>query len=337
MRRGTRIRRAVSIRALYTLYKHFAKTSNGILDRMIIGTTFSHRHAKWLELSVEQTFKDILSLRFDVIRLGLYWDEIEKEKRVYDFTSITSLLDLCQKHNQKVILTIGMKAPRWPEYYLPQWISSQSEAEEQVFSFIQESINKLSSYSCITHWQVENEPLDPSGPQRMSIRYEVLKEEVTLVRSLDSRPIVINVWGNLLTFRNSFARAKELADVVGVNLYYKTPFWKYFYVGPWNRARTLKQQILTCPKPVWITELQAEPWERKGKDFRADNPETISVSLLKQYIAKAYRLDAEGIFLWGSEYWVYRKQKKDMRIWNCVQEILTQNKAQDLLSHLPTQ
>lgn len=58
-----------------------------------------------------------------------------------------------------------MKAPRWPEYYFPSWVMDKTPegAREYVLQFIKTVIEKFKKYLCISAWQVENEPLDPSG------------------------------------------------------------------------------------------------------------------------------------------------------------------------------
>lgn len=298
---------------------------------MISGTTFTHRQANWLDLDSDKVFEDLLSCDFDIIRLGCYWSDIEKEKGTYDFAEIVKLLALCERKGQKVLLTVGMKAPRWPEFYFPEWISQKDpeQVETEVLAFIQKGIDKLSRFSCIRYWQVENEPLDPSGPSNLKISEELLKKEVALVRSLDSRPIVVTVWGNALTKRNSFTIAETLADIVGIDLYYKTPFWKSFYKGPWDNDRAIAQVITKCSKPVWITELQAEPWERHGKEFTSSTPESITVALLEKNIERADRLEPEALFLWGYEYWMYRRNVGDTGYLDVVKKRLKRSKAGD--------
>ena len=298
---------------------------------MIHGITYTPRQAKWLDLDTEKTFAELLEWGFDVIRLGCYWNEIEKEKGVYDFTEIEKLLKQCEEKAQNVVLTVGMKAARWPEYYFPEWMEAPrpDTVEKEVLAFVDMCIKKLKKYACITHWQVENEPLDPSGPNHWQISDGLLEKEVTLVRSLDNRPIIINVWGNLLTKRDCFKKAENLADIVGINLYYKTPFWRRLYIGPRDSQFVLKREIKKCSKPVWITELQAEPWERSGKDFRSDSPESISPPLLRKNIEKAVTLGAEAILLWGCEYWVFQKKRGNREYEDIAKKLLSQNRVQD--------
>lgn len=298
---------------------------------MISGTTFTPRQAHWLELDSDTIFDSLLDMSFDVIRLGCYWEEIEKEKGIYDFCSIEKLLKKCEDRQQKVILVIGMKSPRWPEFYFPEWIIKKDPeyVETEVLRFIQKGIETLKHFSCITHWQVENEPLDPSGPDNLKISEKLLEKEIARVRILDPRPIVVTVWGNLLSKRSSFRIAEKLADIVGIDVYYKTPFWKRMYKGPWDTDRTIAKLIATCTKPVWISELQAEPWERHGKEFTSSTPESITVALLEKNIERAERLKPAALFLWGYEYWMYRRNVGDTGYLDVVKQWVKQNKAGD--------
>src|SRR3990167_1148280 len=109
---------------------------------MPIGTTYSHKFAKYLQLDHQKSFNDIIALNFNIIRLCCYWDEIQPTKTSYDFSSIQWMLDVCEKHNQNVVLTIGMKAPRYPEFYIPSWVGSKNpdDASAHVMIFIEKTI-----------------------------------------------------------------------------------------------------------------------------------------------------------------------------------------------------
>jgi hypothetical protein len=146
-------------------------------NTMLLGTTFSHRFARSLRLDPLKALEEIIALKMDILRLCCYWDEIEPTKDAFNFSQIQLLLDICEKNNQQVLLTVGMKAPRWPEFYIPAWAGkSPAEAGNHVLSYIEKVISTCKTYSCITYWQVENEPLDPSGPHNYKIVPDFLKK-----------------------------------------------------------------------------------------------------------------------------------------------------------------
>src|SRR5690606_1853571 len=226
---------------------------------MLLGTTYSHREINYLKLDQNQSFLELLDLKFDVIRLCAYWSEIEKVNGAYNFQILTNMLDTCEQRQQKVLLVVGMKSPRWPEYFIPGWIQAASveQARSHASMFIQQAVQHLQKYSCIVAWQVENEPLDPSGPQKWNIPLSILEEEVALVKQLDpDRPVHLTAWGNELTRRQTFAQITEIADSIGLDLYYKVPQTRWMYSGPKDSDKTLKLMIQNANKPVWITELQ---------------------------------------------------------------------------------
>jgi len=236
--------------------------------------------------------------------LGCYWKEVEKSEGKFDFELEEKLLDSAQKLGFKVILVVGMKAPRWPEYYLPSWLEKkiklpkggifspeQDFLEKKLTKYLKITIDRFKKYSAIKVWQVENEPLDPSGPYNWRISEEFLKKEAELVRFLDSsRPLLINLWGNELTLRDFYPYVAQIADIVGFDIYFR-------YFPPLDPEEKIKEIIKSIGKPVWITELQAEPWEPGEIVTKKKNPP----SCLPQHIAQNYyrveSWEAEAVFL----------------------------------------
>lgn len=290
---------------------------------MIIGTTFSYRHLNYLKLNMDESLNDLLRMRFDLVRIGVHWDDIEHEHGIFDFSHIRKILDFCERNGQDVVLAIGMKAPRWPEFYLPRFLKNKNpnEIESDVLKYIEKTIKELSGYNCIKYFQVENESMDPSGPDKLTIPFNILKKEAELISSLDSRPIIVNLWGNDLTKRNLLLKTTEIADVIGIDLYYKTPSI-IGYHGPKDSDTQIKEILKSLNKPFWFTELQAEPWEKNEDIAFSDNPPSINSSLLRQNFDRAKSMHPAAILLWGFEYWLYKKKKGDLRLWNTVQEIV---------------
>ncbi len=284
-----------------------------------LGWTYSHRQATWLGIDPEEGLRTVLSWNPTIVRLGIYWDESEPEPGVYTFSHVEKLLKICEEEKQPVLMSIGMKAPRWPEFYFPDHVVSDpenSETQARALAFIEQALGEVQGFSCITHWQVENEPLDPSGPDSAKIPPEFLERECRLVRSLDSREIVVNLWGNDVLSRGLLPTASELGDIVGLDLYYtqhlKTLFGKNLYGRPRASDAMLKNMVAASPKPVWITELQAEPWEKDEAGYRADSPESMNEMELAKNIERARALGVETCILWGAEYWIWRGKSENI-------------------------
>ena len=194
-------------------------------DVIRFGTTFSHSHLDNLKILINDALDFALEMGFSHLRLGSYWQAIEKSKGLYKFSVLEDLLNRCEKTKQKVIMNVGVKSPRWPEFYWPGYLKEKdfnnSEAKKRVLLFIEKSVKALKKYSCITHWQVENEPLDPSGPENLAVPVDFLIQEVELVRKLDNRPNIMTLWADDLESRKLFPEVLPISDVIGLDLYYK--------------------------------------------------------------------------------------------------------------------
>jgi hypothetical protein len=314
-----------------------------------VGVTFSPRQAEYLGLPWKDTFSAVLNLSPTVVRLGAYWDEIERRPGVYDFSMLDWQLERLPASTYRVVLTVGMKAPRWPEYYLPSWLTQQTRPgqyatvsddpliRERVLRFVEAVVSRYQDHPSIGYWQVENEPLDPSGPRQWKIGADLVADEVALVRSLDHtrRPIILSMFvdtppplASLPPWRShDEGRARTLlgmADILGLDLYPSRGiriFGHDLYLNwsgwAWERsAMTLRQIALDQGKDAWVMEAQAEPWE-PARLVYLDGAESRSVQ--PDMAANTFgRLSSGGfntILLWGAEHWYMRQEKHDDRSW----------------------
>lgn len=296
---------------------------------MQLGATFSHREIRSLKLDLPSSFQTTLDINFDILRLGVYWDESEPKRGNYDFSVIKSLLTQCDQAGQPVVISVGMKAPRWPEYYVPKWlhIDRPEAGKRELLKFISASIKVLKTHNSIIAWQIENEPLDGSGPNKWRIPFDLLADEVAHIRKLDSRPIHINIWGDNITRTGEYDKAAKLADTVGIDLYYKQPAARGSYHGPNFRTWQFiwwrwQQQRKGLYRPLWVTELQAEPWEHSNSAKFTPDPPSINPELLIQNLKNAQKLKPEVILFWGLEYWLWRAKQGNPDLLNTVRYIL---------------
>jgi hypothetical protein len=297
---------------------------------MLIGTTYSHTEINWLKLDPKQSLDDVLGMGFDILRLGCYWKEIQPTATQFDFSTIKNILDHCQEQNQRVVLTVGMKAPRWPEFYIPDWVQATQpmDAQQQVLAFIGKTVDELQSYRNIIAWQVENEPCDPSGPNQWRLPERLVLDEVQLVRQHDPcRPIILNLWGDNIVRRPDFSVIQEIADVIGIDLYYKQPNTDGSYHGPKYWDWQLAQFCQGLNRCLWITELQAEPWENDEKIRFSTNPPSMNPSLLRQNVQRTRKINPQVILLWGCEYWLWQKDRGNSDLFNEVLELIKMHRA----------
>lgn len=323
--------------------------SLGGSPRTDVGVTFSRRQAEYLGLPWQETFDAVMDLSPTVVRLGAYWDEIERRRDVYDFSTLDWQLERLPAQHYRVVLTVGMKAPRWPEYYLPAWlmretnvgqrktISDDPVVRAEALRFVEAVVSRYQDHPAIAYWQVENEPLDPAGPRQWRIGADFVAQEVALVRSLDAdqRPVIMTMFvdtppplASLPPWRShDEGRARTLlglADILGLDVYPSRGihvFGRDFYLDwsgwAWERpAMALRQLAADLGKDAWIMEAQAEPWEPARLVYLDDGP---SRSVQPGTAADTFgRLSTGGfgtILLWGAEHWFMRQERHDDRSW----------------------
>lgn len=300
---------------------------------MLLGTTYKYKQISSFSLNNIDSFNEIVNLKFDIIRLGTYWKDVQKNKTGFNFSQIKTLLDICEANNQKTIVTIGMKAPGWPEFYLPTWLNFASfeDITPYLYNFVQNAVFSLKNYKCIYAWQIENEPLDPSGPHNLTIPLEVIEKEYKIFKKIDpSRKILINIWGNDKRRDNNIKKVIKMTDIIGLDVYYKQFFKKYagisLYLSPRGSLSSSSESIHKYNKPLWITELQAEPWEKNSKYYLSDSPKSMNPKLLTENYLKVVELNPQAILFWGCEYWLWKKSKGDNSFLNTVKGIISKNK-----------
>lgn len=291
---------------------------------MILGTTFSTNHCEYIKLDYQDSFKQILDLKFDFIRIGTYWSIIESSKEDIELDSLMYMLDLCENNGQDVVLTIGMKAPRWPEFYIPKW--AQDNLEQNVLDFNLKILQFIKNYTCIKYLQIENEPLDPTWPDNNFVPVNLLYKEIEQAKSFNY-DVIVNFWGNELTKRNLYPLVINYTDIIGIDIYYNQNIGPNKYTGPLDSDPKLKKLITKITKPIWIMELQAEPWEVDVFYAKDIPPKSINPKLLEKNYDRAIKLGVKAIFFWGCEFWLWQKAKGDLSYLETIKNIIKDNKT----------
>jgi drug/metabolite transporter (DMT)-like permease len=297
----------------------------------VFGVTFSSRYAQELGLNPDEVLDATLAeLKPAVVRLPIYWDQVELEKGKYDFTATDNFMQRLNSTNTDVVLVVGYKQPRWPECFQPLWSKSEQDSNfnQSVLDLVKEEVTYFRKYPNIKYWQVENEPFLDFGicPNP---NFERVEQEIAIVRSLDPRPILLTDSGEL----SSWFSIMELSDVFGTTLYRSVwnP-WFGIVEYPWPPMfYTLKGQLIqflsgSAQKPLIIAELQAEPWPAEEKSLGqisiADQQELFPNSQMKENIAYAKQTGFSEAYLWGVEWWYFMKINYDSSYWTLAQNIL---------------
>lgn len=366
------MKRKAALTALLFLWQATA----GFAAPVSIGTTYSRRQSAYLELDWKRAYLEILNLNWFAIRLGAYWDEIEKKPDEYDFEKLDWQIEEAKKRNIPVVLTVGMKAPRWPEFFIPSWLAGRVDAafgsdvsknaflRERTLKFVRAVVEHYRDEPDVRYWQVENEPMDREGPHFWWIGKDFLRQEVELVRGLDAaprhstglrrmtaapRPVILTAATYPNTFLFFLARFRldanpiyeclGLCDILGINVYpvVGQKFWRfkiYFWSNPDERAEYFTKVLRLARrfgKDVWIMELQAEPWEPGNLVWLSpEEPPSTLPKDIKQSYDEFSALGFHVIFLWGSEFWYYRRVRHEDRHWWRAARQLLIKKTEDL-------
>ena len=279
------------------------------------GVNFSSKQASDLGLNPKETYISILKdLKVSHIKIAVHWDLIEKKENDFDMTDFDFYMDEAKKENVKVILAIGMKTPRWPEYHIPAWAKDlgKDEQQEEIIEMLAFIVNRYKDYPNLLAWQIENEPFFNYGEAPWKDD-SFLKKEIEEVIKVDKDHKIIVTDSGEMSF---WLKAARIADVVGITMYTKVwskPLKDHFnYPLPavfyGKRADLIR---LFFNKDVWCLELQAEPWTEEliQNSEVKDQLESMSLERFKYNIEYAKNTGLNTFYFWGAEWWYYMKNK----------------------------
>lgn len=342
------------------LTPHRAK-AHTVAGPVQIGVSYSQRRAWALGLDNQAAFRQVLGMHFRVIRLSTYWDEVDES----GYRETDWLMQQAAAAGQPVVLTVGMKALSWPEFYIPAQyapavpdnadVSQDSALRSGVLAFVGNTVQRYRGYSNLVAWQVENEPFNRAGPHRWWIGRDLLQEESDLVRRLDPRPQVVNSFGHfnmqldqaasrqgmtlgrLLGFDGDSAERDALSvlrpgDILGSDVYTRIGyrFLGQSQVGTanddWDTTVAHWHAVAAAQgKGHWVTEMQAEPWEADASTLGA--PRSYAASDLLATFRDLKDSGQTTVLLWGSEYWIWRAQAGDRSWLDAVHQVLAAEHA----------
>lgn len=314
----------------------------------MLGTTLSIQEIQSKDLSLDYCIKLLLEMGFKLIRIPAYWSRIESKKDIYDFKELDRIIKKLSDNNINIVLTIGVKSLRRPEFHIPDWLEWKNKGkylpnskyfEQKAFKYFQIVFERYKIYNSIKWWQVENEPFDniPSlGSYKISESF--LEKEIKYIRDNDhnNRKIIttttfpidilsrtIELFPSILKYRKQIY---ETGDIIGIDIYplitYHFPFYKIRKLTTRFDWDNLLKFVKNQEKEIWITELQAEPWNSKiliNKDIKTSN---FELSNLISIYRKVRNLGFRNILFWGSEFWI-QQHKYGHKEWiNTIKNIL---------------
>lgn len=297
------------------------------------GTSFSIKYAEELGNDWRANYLALLDdIGFKRLRLMSYWDMYEKSPDVYDFSTLDWQMDEAAKHGTKVSLAIGLRQPRWPECHQPDWAKNLTYESDEwnaaLNNYITTVQQRYKNHPALASYQLENEAKNSffgDCPGKTASRQRLINE-FNLAKANDPKhPVYMS-----LSDQHGFPAGQPTPDAYGFSVYriyfnsqlpikmymtYPTPVW-------YHRTRAWLIDIVKG-RPVFIHELQVEPWGPKStqdlsitEQNRSMNPDQAKKNFLF-----ARKIGKQGIYMWGSEWWYWRKtQFNDPSMWGTVKQ-----------------
>ena len=334
--------------------------AHGVAAPVQVGTSFSPVRAGYLGLDYRSAFKRLEAMHFRVIRLSSYWDQVDSE----GYDQLDWLMNEAQRARQPIVLTVGMKALGWPEFFVPasvtdlatlnqgQDVASDSSLRAATLAFVEATVLRYRDNPALVGWQIENEPFNRAGPQRLWIDAGFLRDEISSVRQLDGhhRRLIVNAFSHFnlvfdqasarqgfdlrqwLGFDADSAERDSLAvlnrgDVLGLDVY--TAIGYQFLGqdhlsradGDWpDRLARVRELAKRQGKQAWITEAQAEPWESAQETYT--DPKSTNPVAIRSIFENLKDAGYGTVLFWGSEYWLWRADNGDPRWIDAIKAIL---------------
>ena len=310
-----------------------------------LGVFYSYRNAQYWELDQKQSLDVLLSdFDFEWVTLPFFWNEMVDEHQNLKLETLNEQIETAKVHNLEVIITLGLKAPGYPEFFYPQkyadsiikgsTITIGDPVSEEFLQILPKVVKDLSKNDNIKAWQIENEPLWTSQ-NGLKISTDLIQKEIEIVRREDqkNRPVLLNhpatpPWNN--DSQKVMGLLKK-GDYLGINVHTKTrpPVLVYFKLFgklisvPWPdfinipvynlgplspNLQKLKTQADKRELKTIITELQSEPYFTDNKKLQGRALFNFNPRDIETNVQLAKNAGIDQITLWGSSFWLYSKQ-----------------------------
>jgi hypothetical protein len=302
---------------------------------LVYGVSFIPSYATSLGVDPQQTMEALLGIGVKQFRLVSYWNETEPAAGKYDFTQLDWQFKKAEAAHAKIILTVGLRQPRWPECHVPSWVDTTKPLDTwqpQLEQFMQTVIERYKNSPSLNKYQLENEYFLKGFGTCTDFSRSRLVSEYNLVKRLDpSHDIIVGRSNNALGFpagqptpdQFSISVYKRVWDAGVTHRYLEYPFpaWFYGYIAG--------VQKIYLGKDMSIAELQAEAWPPKEqtipKSSLSEQNKSLDAERLKGRFAYGKATGMKSIDLWGAEYWYYRKQVlHDDSLWQVASQKLKQ-------------
>lgn len=283
------------------------------------GITWSTTYADALGIDAQKGLEAAMDeLKFTLIRIPVYWTDVEPSRGSFRWNVYDRELDAIEQRGGKAVLVLGAKQPRWPEWWIPTWVTdlTPEQQQEAQLAYVKAAYEHFSPRRSVKAWQVENESQLAFGEGEIQSK-AFTRKEMDLVRGFERqrpqetrRPVYTTESGELSLW---FGFAGHV-DGIGVSVYrivrnaylgilhYPTP--PIFY----RRKANLVER---WTGPLYVSEFQMEPWTVDLiQNTRLDEQEkSFDLEQMRSNLAYGEKLAFPEIYFWGAEWWYWMKEK----------------------------
>ena len=304
----------------------------------LAGFSFSPETSVWAGRDPEQDLRELLeATQPDLVRLPVYWDDVQPLPDLLDYDSIDGLLAVVVDHNRaaqrptRVVLTVGARNFLYPELHEPDWAGPReqpflddAQGGDAYRQYFDASIVRYRTSPLLYAWQVENEPFDQVGNEETGtdqISASQIEWEVGEVHRLDPahQAVVttyngLNVYVDLLnlyvppeflgvTYDGHPQAALDAADALGLDLYVDGPNVPYRHLATIYVREQWKQEILH----FWAKRAAKQGKPLWLAEMQAQPWQDSDTFKPKDLLASAvdYRQEnLQVVLMWGVETWL---------------------------------
>lgn len=295
-----------------------------------LGVSFIPAYSRNLGLDPQANMDALTNIGVKHFRFVSYWNEGEVEQGKYNFDQLDWQFRKAEDANAKVILTLGLRQPRWPECHMPDWAANKPKSfwQPKLESYMAAVVERYKDSPSLSKYQLENEYFLKGFGICTDFSRDRLVSEYNLVKKLDPHhPIVVGRSNNALGFPVgqpqpdlfSISVYKRVWDAAFSHRYleYPQPAWFYGYIAG--------VQLIYNHKDMILGELQAEAWPPKGQRITeatlGEQNKSLNARRLEDRFGYGKATGMREIYMWGAEYWYYRLvELNDPSLWNVAKQ-----------------
>ena len=299
-----------------------------------MGVSFIPDYAASLGVDPQATMDALLDIGVKHFRLVSYWSDAEPAPSQYDFSQLDWQFKKSEAAHAKIILSVGLRQPRWPECHAPSWVNinaPDSQWQPQLETYMQKVIERYRHSPSLQSYQLENEYFLGGFGICTNFDRQRLVNEYNLVKRLDPQhPVVVGRSNNALglpvgqpqpdEFSISVYKRVWDAGVTHRYLEYPQPAWFYGFIAG--------TQKIFNHRDMMVAELQAEAWPPNGQSIQqtslSEQNKSLNAQRLQARFGYGKATGMRQIYLWGAEYWYYRQQAlHDPSLWQVAHQEFT--------------